>query len=92
MTSTTKESYVYVGGEKGGVARKRFGEGDWELLTNGLPDAPVVIQISVNPKRPEVVFVGTRDGAYRSVDNGNQLVEGQPTREWTGSLVLRIPS
>lgn len=70
MTSTTKESYVYVGGEKGGVARKRFGEGDWELLTNGLPDAPVVIQISVNPKRPEVVFVGTRDGAYRSVDNG----------------------
>jgi len=72
MTYTAAESYVYVGGEKGGLVRKVAGDVRWEHLTRGLPSEMVVVQAAVHPRRPEMVLVGTRgDGAYQSVDGGD---------------------
>jgi photosystem II stability/assembly factor-like uncharacterized protein len=46
------------------------GEG-WDLLTRGLPEAPAIRAIAVHPQRPEVVYVGTQNGPYRSTDRGD---------------------
>ena len=72
MTTTGTESYIFVGGELGGMVRQRIGEDKWkwEKLSNGLPPSLIVTRLAVHPQRPEVVFIGARDGAYRSVDNG----------------------
>ena len=80
MTSTNQDSYVYAGlaGEtapgrqvNSGLYRMSNNDGQWSLLTNGLPDAPAVRAIAVHPKTPEVVYAGTQDGPYRSDDHGD---------------------
>ena len=80
MTSTNQDSYVYAGlaGEtapgrqvNSGLYRMSNNDGQWSLLTNGLPDAPAVRAIAVHPKTPEVVYAGTQDGPYRSGDHGD---------------------
>jgi hypothetical protein len=50
------------------------GTGDqrWEALTNGLPDETQVHAITVHPANPEVVFIGTTKGAFRSADRGGR--------------------
>jgi len=79
MTSTNQDSYVYAGlaGEtapgrqvNSGLYRMSNNDGQWSLLTNGLPDALAVRAIAVHPKTPEVVYAGTQDGPYRSGDHG----------------------
>ena len=73
-------SYVFAGlaGEtapgrevNSGLYRMTNDDGDWETLGNGLPEAPAVRSIAVHPRTPEVVYVGTQDGPYRSNDNGD---------------------
>jgi photosystem II stability/assembly factor-like uncharacterized protein len=79
-TSSNRSSHVYAGlaGETGpgrviksGLYRMTNDEGDWELLTNGFPDAPAIRAIAAHPVQPEVVYVGTQNGPYRSTDFGN---------------------
>ena len=79
MTSGSK-SYVYVGlaGEtalgrevKSGLYRMAEGNGGWEKLTNGLPEAPAIRALVVHPQKPEVVYAGTQHGTYKSADHGD---------------------
>src|SRR5215472_4188808 len=69
-------SYVYAGtvrsaaGVSGGIFRQNAGDQRWEALTNGLPDETQVHAITVHPANPEVVFIGTTKGAFRSDDRG----------------------
>jgi photosystem II stability/assembly factor-like uncharacterized protein len=78
----TKGTQIFVGAgasmsatgvkTRSGLFRRRAGEGDWEDLSNGLPDAAEVRAILLHPTNSDVIFVGTQDGPYRSVDGGNQ--------------------
>jgi photosystem II stability/assembly factor-like uncharacterized protein len=45
-------------------------DGGWELVTRGLPDAPAIRAIATHPEHPEIVYVGTQHGPYRSADGG----------------------
>ena len=56
---------------KSGLYRSVFGQGDWQPLTQGLPDAPEIRAITIHPQRSEVVYVATQDGPYRSDDHGD---------------------
>ena len=76
----SRKSYVYAGlaGEtapgrevNSGLYRMTDDDGNWEQLTNGLPDAPAVRALAIHPRKPEVVYAGTQDGPYRSNDNGD---------------------
>jgi len=71
--------YVYVGlaGEtapgrpmQSGLYRLAAGDDRWESATRGLPDAPAIRAIAPHPRHPEIVFVGTQHGPYRSDDHG----------------------
>jgi len=74
-----RRSYVYVGlaGEtapgrpvKSGLYRMAAGDDRWELATRGLPEAPAIRALATHPENPEIVYVGTQDGPYRSTDHG----------------------
>ena len=78
--SSNGKSFVYVGlaGEtapgrpvKSGLYRMTAGSGNWESLSGGLPDSPSIRAIAVHPQKPEIVYVGTQDGPYRSSDHGD---------------------
>jgi len=56
---------------KSGLYRMAEGDEEWELLTHGLPEAPAIRGIAVHPQKPEVVYVGTQQGPYRSTDRGD---------------------
>jgi photosystem II stability/assembly factor-like uncharacterized protein len=77
--TTNRTSYVYVGlaGEtapgrpmKSGLYRMAVGDGGWEKLTRGLPEAPAIRAIATHPEQPDTVFVGTQAGVYHSGDHG----------------------
>ena len=79
-TSGNGKHFVYAGlaGETAagrtvmsGLYRMTEGEGQWEVLSNGLPDAPAVRAIAVHPRNPGTVYVGTQHGPYRSTDHGD---------------------
>jgi photosystem II stability/assembly factor-like uncharacterized protein len=62
----------YTGGTLSGLFRQAAGGEGWTPLGKGLPD-PVSIQaITVHPANPDVVYVGTQDGPYRSADRGER--------------------
>ena len=65
------ETYVYVGAEAHGLYRKQASDTHWEQLTNGMPPMPQVRPIAIHPQHPEVLFVGTQRGVYRSQDRGD---------------------
>ena len=78
--SASHKTNVYVGlaGETGpgravqsGLYRMSDGNGGWELATDGLPEAPAIRAIAVHPQKPEIVYVGTQNGPYRSADHGD---------------------
>ncbi len=78
---TNHTSHVYVGlaGETGsarvvksGLYRMAAGDDRWELLTAGLPEAPAIRAIATHPAHPEIVYVGTQHGPYRSSDHGKR--------------------
>ena len=80
MTATTQRSHVYAGlaGEtapgrviKSGLYRMSDDDGEWKLVTRGLPEAPAIRSIAVHPSKPHVVYAGTQSGPYRSTDNGD---------------------
>ncbi len=56
---------------RGGLFRCNAGEGAWEALSEGLPDQVEVRVILAHPSNPDVIFIGTQDGPYRSTDGGN---------------------
>jgi len=69
--------HVYAGavrsteGGKGGVFRRAPGDAaSWEALTGGLPDGTEIHAITVHPDNPDMVFIGTTKGGYRSTDRG----------------------
>jgi photosystem II stability/assembly factor-like uncharacterized protein len=76
MTSASAPSHVYVGAArasaqmKGGIFRQTVGDGRWTQLTNGLPEVTQVQAIVVHPTNPDVVYLGTRSGPYRSANRG----------------------
>ena len=77
MANAAGLSYVYVGsarisGKVGGVFRRAVGDDRWEQLTKGLPEATNVQAITVHPTNPDVVYLGTHDGPYRSTDRGER--------------------
>ena len=79
MTSNRRANvYVGLAGEtapgrpvKSGLYRMTDGDDGWELLTNGLPEAPAIRALAVHPQTPEVVYAGTQEGPYRSSDRGD---------------------
>src|SRR6266516_4018213 len=60
-----------MGGTLGGVFRQAVGDDRWEHLTNGLPGEADVHAITVHPNNPDVVYVGSTKGAYRSNNRGS---------------------
>src|SRR5215471_14453696 len=72
------QGYVYAGavssmeGGKPGVFRQAIGNERWEALMDGLPGEAQVHAITVHPDDPNIVFVATTKGAYRSTDRGAQ--------------------
>jgi photosystem II stability/assembly factor-like uncharacterized protein len=76
MTTASATSHVYVGAARassatrGGIFRKTVGEDRWTQLTQGLPEVTQVQAIVVHPTNPDVVYLGTRSGPYRSSDRG----------------------
>jgi photosystem II stability/assembly factor-like uncharacterized protein len=76
MTTPSATSHVYVGAARassatrGGIFRKTVGEERWTQLTQGLPEVTQVQAIVVHPTNPDVVYLGTRSGPYRSSDRG----------------------
>jgi photosystem II stability/assembly factor-like uncharacterized protein len=76
MANQSNGTYVYVGaapwmtGGVGGVFRRAVGNGGWEALDKGLPERTEVRAITIHPDNPDVVYIGTQDGPYRSTDGG----------------------
>jgi photosystem II stability/assembly factor-like uncharacterized protein len=76
MSNGSALSYVYVGaaqwtgGTVGGLFRRAVGDDHWEAVSKGLPERTDVQAITVHPTSPEVVYLGTQNGPYRSVDHG----------------------
>jgi photosystem II stability/assembly factor-like uncharacterized protein len=58
-------------GFRGGVFRATADEGTWEELERGLPELVEAHAIVVHPRDPNVIYAGTQDGPYRSLDGGN---------------------
>ena len=94
-------SYVFAGlaGEtapgrevNSGLYRMTNDDGDWETLSNGLPEAPAVRSIAVHPRMPEG---GLRWHAGRAVPEQRQrrpLGKGQRERPRAARLVADVPS
>ena len=60
-----------MGATAGGIFRQAAGDNRWEHLTNGVPEDADVHAITVHPENPDVVYVGSTKGAYRSTNRGN---------------------
>ena len=56
---------------RGGLFRCTAGDNGWQALDAGLPDNAEAHVILVHPTDPDVIFVGTQDGPYRSADGGD---------------------
>lgn len=54
-----------------GVYRLDVAAGRWDALTKGLPDKVEARCLAIQPGAPNVVYVGTQDGPYRSSDGGD---------------------
>jgi photosystem II stability/assembly factor-like uncharacterized protein len=76
MAST--QSHVYagaarsLGGTLGGVFRQAAGETEWRHLTNGLAEDTEVHAVTVHPQEPDVVFIGSTKGVFRSSNRGER--------------------
>ena len=80
--------YTNRAGQKfrGGLFRRKPGDAQWTSLTAGLPDQVEARIVRFHPKKSDVVYVGTQDGPYRSVDGGEHWERlGFPDRAviWT---------
>ena len=82
---TQQSTHVFAGGAyfmlkngveyRGGFFRKPldgdFAKSEWQSLTAGLPDRVEARVIVFHPKDRDVIYVGTQDGPYRSIDGGD---------------------
>ncbi len=59
-------------GYRGGLFRTTPDQGEWQELEDGLPELVEVHALAVHPRERDVVFAGTQDGPYRTVDGGNR--------------------
>src|SRR5919197_3276600 len=80
MADTTPHSFIYAGSAHwgsgqasqppGGLFRRAVGDDRWEPLRHGLPPGAEIRVIVVHPTDPSIVYAGTQDGPYRSLDRG----------------------
>src|SRR5688572_22293334 len=56
---------------QGGLFRTEPGHRDWKPLTRGLPEQVEARAFAVNPRDSQVIYVGTQDGPYRSLNGGD---------------------
>ncbi|HEU5322191.1 MAG TPA: hypothetical protein VFX28_15415 [Methylomirabilota bacterium] len=74
--AAARPSHVYVGAAgaaaAGGVFRRAVGDDRWERLAKGLPETTHVHAVTVHPTSPDVVYLGTHRGPYRSTDGGER--------------------
>lgn len=54
----------------GGLFRRVTGDGEWQLLAAGLPENVEARAFAVHPSDPDVIYAGTQDGPYRTIDGG----------------------
>ncbi len=83
MAGTNAESHsrVFAGASRfgadrdaslcGGLFRLASSGGGWERLSHGLPELAQVRAVVVDPSDPAVVWCGTEQGPYRSLDGGD---------------------
>ena len=64
--------YVTGGGDRyaGGLFQREPGPGPWRSLSRGLPERVEARAFVVHPQDPNVVYVGTQDGPYRTTNGG----------------------
>ena len=85
-------SHIYAGaarsmdGTFGGVFRQAVGEDRWEHLTSGLPPETDVHAITVHPDDPEVIYLGTTKGAYRSTNRAPRARSTITVTSWMVSF------
>lgn len=78
MANPSPPSHVYVGAARsssetrGGIFRRADGDDRWTQLTRGLPEVTQVQAITIHPTNPDVIYLGTRSGPYRSTDRGER--------------------
>ena len=76
MSTASRLTHIYVGAARsrpetrGGLFRRAAGDDRWEPLTRGLPQETAVQAVTVHPANPDVIYLGTRSGPYRSADRG----------------------
>ena len=91
--SGSHTSYVYAGlaGEtapgrvvKSGLYRMAAGNGGWELLTHGLPEAPAIRAIAIHPNQPELAqFNQDFPASYHNGAGGLSFADGHAEiRRW----------
>ena len=73
----SQAGHLYIGtaqagsGTRGGLFRRNADGGDWQELTSGLPQGIGVQAITVDPSDSNLIYAGTHDGPYRSLDGGD---------------------
>ena len=65
------KTLIYVGAEADGLYRKEANDAGWQRLSKGLPPKPEVRAIAFHPEDPQIVFIGTQRGVYKSLDRGD---------------------
>jgi photosystem II stability/assembly factor-like uncharacterized protein len=100
MSAASRLSHVYVGaarvssGAVGGIFRRAVGDDRFERLTKGLPESVNVQAITLHPTEHDVVYAGTSDGPYRSLDRGERwerLPFPEKTEVWAITVHPRDP-
>ena len=72
----------YRGGTQFGLFRRAVGDERWQRVTKGLPEDAQIHAVTVDPSNPDIVYVGTHDGPYRSTDRGASFQRlGFPDRD-----------
>ena len=73
---------------QGGLFRTEPGNRDWKPLTRGLPEQVETRAFAVHPKDANVLYAGTQDGPYRTVNGGTVGARDFPA----GAVVGRLAS
>lgn len=79
-------------GRHGGLFRRFVGDGEWELLTAGLPDNVEARAFAVHPHDHKVIYAGTQDGPYRTTRWRRPLAKGRVSRSRRRGVVDRFPT
>ena len=61
----------FTSGTVSGLFRQKTGEDRWETISKGLPEPASIQALTVLPSNRDVMFAGTQQGVYRSLDGGN---------------------